>query len=188
METKEVKTDNGLITGMFPDRESAEKAYNSVSERGYTKDEVSLIMSDETKKKYYSGYVKETVLGTKAADGAGKGSAIGGVVGAAVGILAAVGTSLVIPGLGLVIAGPLAAGIAGVGAGGLTGGIIGALIGAGIPEARSRIYEEGVKKGHIVLGVHPRNVEDANHIEKSWLANNGQEIHHESTVEVNKHV
>jgi hypothetical protein len=184
MESKEVKTDNGMITGMFPDRESAERAYNSASERGYTKDEVSLIMSDETRKKYYSGYVKETVLGTKAAEGAGKGSAIGGTIGAAVGIIAAIGTSLVIPGLGLIIAGPIAAGIAGVGAGSLTGGIIGALIGAGIPEARSRIYEQGVKKGHIVLGVHPRTREDAEHIERTWTANNGQEIHHESTVNV----
>ncbi len=183
MERNDVRTD-GMVTGMFPDRESAERAYNTAAERGYTKDDVSVIMSDDTRKKYYTGAVKETVIGTKAAEGAGKGSAIGGTIGAAIGIIAAVGTSLVIPGLGLIIAGPLAAGIAGAGAGGVTGGIIGALIGAGIPEARSKIYEEGVKKGHIVLGVHPRNHEDAEHFERTWTANNGREIHNGSTVDV----
>lgn len=185
METKQkemadnMKTDRYMMTGVFPDRESAEKGYDTVSERGYTKDDISLIMSDKTREKYYSGYVKETVLGTKAAEGAGKGSAIGGTIGAVAGVIAAIGTSLVIPGLGLVIAGPLAAGIAGAGAGSITGGIIGALVGAGIPEARSRIYESAIKKGHIVLGVHPRTKEDAEHIEKSWRVNNAQEVYHE---------
>jgi len=174
-----MKTDRYLLTGTFADHDSAEKAYNTVSERGYTKDDVSLIMSDETRKKFNSGYVKETVLGTKAAEGAGKGSAIGGTIGAVAGVIAAIGTSLVVPGLGLVIAGPLAAGIAGAGAGSITGGIIGALVGAGIPEARSRIYESAVKKGHIVLGIHPKSKEDAEHIEKSWRANNAVEVHHE---------
>ena len=37
------------------------------------------------------------------------------------GIIAAIGTTLVIPGLGLVIAGPIAAGLAGAGAGSITG-------------------------------------------------------------------
>lgn len=43
-------------------------------------------------------------LGTKAAESARMGSAIGGTVGAIAGVIAAMGTSLVIPGLGLVIA------------------------------------------------------------------------------------
>ena len=57
------------------------------------------------------------------------------------------GTSLVIPGLGLIIAGPLAAGLAGAGAGGITGGLIGALVGSGIPEDRAKIYEDGKLNG-----------------------------------------
>ena len=174
-----LKANRPMLSGMFPNSDSVERAYNTISEKGYTPDDIHLIMSDETRKKYYSGHIKETVLGTKAAEGAGKGSAIGGAIGAAAGIVAAIGTSLVIPGLGLVIAGPLAAGIAGAGAGGITGGVIGALVGSGIPEARAKIYESGVKNGYIVLGVHPRNREDAEYIEKSWRENNAQEIHHE---------
>lgn len=174
---EQTNSEKRMLTGMFADRESAEKAYNSLHERGYTKDDINLIMSDETRKKQFSQDVKETEIGTKAAEGAGKGSAIGGTVGAIVGVVAALGTSLVIPGLGLLVAGPLAAGLAGAGAGGIAGGVIGALVGSGIPEERAKVYESGVKEGRIVMGVHPRNDEDANHIEKSWRENRGEEIY-----------
>ena len=45
---------NRMVTGLFRDRESAESAYGSLSERGYGKDDVNLIMSDDTRKKYIS--------------------------------------------------------------------------------------------------------------------------------------
>ena len=178
---KENKGRNGdysdrIVTGMFSDRESAENAFNSLHERGYSNEDINLVMSDETRKKHFAGEAGETEIGTKAMEGAGKGSAIGGAVGAIAGIIAALGTSIAIPGLGLVIAGPLAAGLAGAGAGGVTGGLIGALVGYGIPEARAKLYESGVKKGNIVMGVRPRNEEDARQIEKNWRENKGQEV------------
>ena len=173
METKNTK--RPLLTGMFHDRASAESAYNTLHERGYNKDDVNLIMSDETRKKHFSH--GETELGTKAMEGLGKGSAIGGAIGAVAGIIAALGTSIVLPGLGLIIAGPIAAGLAGAGAGGVTGGLIGALVGHGMPEERARLYESGVKNGKIVMGVHPKNEEDARHLETSWRSNKGEDIY-----------
>lgn len=170
-------TDRGMLTGMFSDRESTEHAYNTLHERGYTKDDINLVMSDETRKKHFSGDVKETEIGTKAAEGAGKGSAIGSTVGAIAGVVAAIGTSLVIPGLGIVIAGPIAAGLAGAGAGGITGGVIGALVGSGIPEERAKLYESGIKDGNIVMGVKPRNDEDAKYFKNNWRTNKAEEIH-----------
>ena|ERR1700722_703807 len=170
-------SDRSILTGMFEDKESLEHAYNILRERGYSKNDINLIMTDETRRKYFPVDVKETEIGTKAAEGAGKGSAIGGTIGAIAAIVAAVGTSFVIPGLGVVIAGPIAAGLAGAGAGAITGGLIGTLIGAGIPEERAKLYESGIKKGHIVMGVHPRNEEDAEYIEKSWYTNKGQKIY-----------
>jgi len=170
-------TDRGrMLTGMFSDRESTENAYNTLHERGYTKDDINLVMSDETRKKHFSK--GETEVGTKAMEGAGTGSAIGGVVGAVVGIVAAIGTSLIIPGLGLVIAGPIAAGLAGAGAGGVTGGLIGALVGSGMPEERARLYESGVKDGKIVMGVHPRNDEDAKYFQSDWSTKKAEQVHY----------
>ncbi len=170
--------DRGMLTGMFRDRQSTESAYNTLQEKGYSKDDINLVMSDETRKKHFSGDVEDTEIGTKAAEGAGKGSAIGGTVGAVVGVIAAIGTSLVIPGLGIVIAGPIAAGLVGAGAGGITGGVIGALVGSGIPEARAKLYESGIKEGNIVMGVRPRNEEDSKFFETNWRTNKAEEIHY----------
>ena len=166
-----------MLTGMFSDRKSAENAYNSMHEKGYSENEINLVMSKETHEKYFSGDKKETELGNKAAAGSGAGSAIGGTIGAITGVIAAFGTSIIIPGLGLVVAGPIAAGLAGAGAGGIAGGIIGALIGWGIPKDRAKLYESGIKDGHIVMGIKPKNDEDVQYIERSWHENNGKEIH-----------
>ena len=175
--TENTTNNNGkMLTGMFADRESTENAYDALHKRGYTKDDINLVMSDETKKKHFSK--GETEVGSKAMEGAGTGSAIGGVVGAAVGIIAAIGTSLVIPGLGLIVAGPIAAGLAGAGAGGVTGGLIGALVGSGIPEERARLYESGVKDGKIVMGVYPRNDEDAKNFQTEWNSNKAEQINY----------
>ncbi len=170
-------TDRRLVTSMFPDRESAERAYVSLKDRGYSNDEIHVIMSDEAREKHYGSQIVKAEHGSKALQGAGTGSAIGTVLGAAVGAIAAIGTNLILPGLGLVVAGPLAAGLAGAGAGAATGGIVGSLVGAGIPEERAKIYENGIKKGDIVIGVHARDDKDADYYANEWRSYNGQEIH-----------
>ena len=168
-------TRGGMVTGMFRDRDSAEKAYNSAISRGYSKDDVNLLMSDETRKAHFAG--DDSELGSKALEGAGTGSAIGGTLGAVIAGIAAIGTSVAIPGLGLLVAGPLAAALAGAGAGGLTGGLVGALIGSGIPEDRAKVYDEGVRNGGIVMGVNPRNDDDAAYFENEWRNNSGEHVY-----------
>lgn len=169
-----------FLTGSFNDLSSAEKAYNRLRERGYRDDEISIIMSEDSMKKYFKDDTRQkeekSDFGNKAAEGAGAGSAIGGAVGAAAGIIAALGTSVVVPGLGFIVAGPIAAGLAGLGAGGVAGGIIGALIGAGIPEERAEKYEKGIKEGNIVIGVQLHNDEDARYLESEW-GNYGHNIY-----------
>ncbi|TFW28471.1 hypothetical protein E4L96_02305, partial [Massilia arenosa] len=165
---------NRMVTGLFRDRDSAERAYGTLHERGYSKDDVNLVMSDETRRTHFGD--ETTELGTKAAEGAGVGAGIGGAIGAVLAGIAAVGTTLVLPGMGIVIAGPVAAALAGAGAGGVTGGLIGALIGAGIPEERVKHYEEGIQNGGILMGVNARSDEDAAHIEKSWKDAKGEHV------------
>jgi hypothetical protein len=171
-------TNEPMLTGLFRDRESAERAYQSVSDRGYGRDDVNVVMSDETRRRHFSGPDgRDSVFGTKAAEGAGIGGAIGGSIGAIAAAIAAVGTTVALPGLGLVIAGPLAAALAGAGAGAATGGIIGALIGWGIPEERVRVYDEGIRDGGILMAVRPRNEDDASHFEDTWKANRGEHVY-----------
>jgi hypothetical protein len=167
-----------VLTGLFRDRDSAERAYQSISDRGYTRDDVNVVMSDDTRKRHFANTVgRETELGNKAAEGAGIGGAIGGSLGAIAAAIAAVGTTIALPGLGLVIAGPLAAAIAGAGAGAATGGIVGALIGWGIPEERIKEYDQGIRDGGILMAVRPRNDEDASFFENSWKSNRGEHVY-----------
>ena len=167
----------GMVTGLFRDRESAERAYQSASSRGYDTDDVNLVMSDETRTRHFSdGAGIETELGNKAAEGAGIGGAVGGTLGAIAAAIAAVGTSLAIPGLGLVIAGPIAAALAGAGAGAATGGLVGALIGWGIPEEHVKKYEAGIKGGGILIGVKTRSDEDAKTLSGEWKQHRGEDV------------
>jgi hypothetical protein len=150
-----------LVTGLFKTRAAAEAAVDALIKRGYTRDDISVLMSDATRNKEFAVETR-----THAADGAGIGGAVGGITGAVLAAIVAVGTSIVIPGLGLVVAGPIAAALAGAGAGAATGGIIGALIGAGIPEHRARVYDAGLRSGGILLGVEARGDTDADNLQK----------------------
>ena len=150
-----------LITGLFKTRAAAEAAVDAIIKRGYTRDEISVLMSDATKSKEFALETR-----THAADGAGIGGAVGGALGAVLAAIVAVGTSIVLPGIGLVVAGPIAAALAGAGAGGATGGIIGALIGYGIPEHRAKVYDAGLRGGGILLGIEAKTDDDVDKLEQ----------------------
>lgn len=153
-----------MTTEIFDNQEDAEKAYQDAIDAGYTPQDINVMMSEDSRKKYYdSVLVKE---GSKASEGVGIGGATGAALGGIIGAIAAIGTSLVIPGLGLVIAGPLVAGLAGAGAGSIAGGLLGALIGWGIPEDKAKVFETGIKSGGIVLGVN-ENRPNSN-LSSSW--------------------
>lgn len=171
-------TGSNMVTGLFRDRVAAERAYDAMAKRGYSKDDLSMAMTDETRKRHFHGDADEqTELGSKAAEGAGVGGAIGGTLGAILASIAAVGTTLAIPGLGLVIAGPIAAALAGAGAGAATGGLLGALVGSGIPEERVTHYETGLKEGGILMGVRARNEQDATALESDWKKSDGEHVY-----------
>ena len=157
-----------MMSTMYNDRDSAERGFSALQSRGYTDKDINVLMSDKTRDTHFASKHddNDTELGDKAMEKAGIGSAIGGTVGAVAAAIAAIGSNLILPGVGLVIAGPLAAGLAGAGAGGLTGGLIGALVGSGIPDEHAKEYETGIKQGGIVMGVEARNEEDARHLQQ----------------------
>ncbi|GAB3955503.1 hypothetical protein GCM10028805_43240 [Spirosoma harenae] len=154
-----------MMTAIFSDRQAAETAYDALLAHGFSNHDVNIVMTDETRKQHFDhSDADDSALADKTLEGAGKGSAIGGTVGAVAAAIAAIGTTLALPGLGLLVAGPLAAGLAGAGAGGLAGGLIGALVNSGIPEETAKDYETGLKSGGIVVGVHPRNEADIQYL------------------------
>jgi uncharacterized protein YjbJ (UPF0337 family) len=172
-------TAGGYVTGLYSTPESASRAYQDLTTRhGYKSDDINVLMTDETRRRHFGDVKPGTELegGTKAAEGMGVGGAIGGGVGAAMAAIFAVGTSVAIPGLGLVVAGPIAAALAGAGAGAATGGLIGALVGAGIPEERAREYERGLNNGGIVIGTRPRDAAHAAQLEKDFGSYGGTNV------------
>ena len=176
-----------LMTGMFRDRESAERAYECLTSRGYTDRDVSLLMSDDTRARHFPrDAATKTELGTKAAEGAG----IGGVTGAGLGALLAglAAAGIAVPGLPIIAMGPLAAALAGGGTGGVLGALVGGLVGYGIPEERARLYERGIGEGGIVFGVTPRSDEDADYIERGWTNARGEQIYRPGVQEAGRRI
>lgn len=138
------------ISGLFDNRIEAGEAVNALERMGVPRSDISVIARSEAETVAVAD-ATGTTAGTHAGEGAGAGSLVGGTVGAILGALAATATSIVIPGVGVLIAGPLAGAIAGAGAGSFTGGLLGALIGVGIPEETARTYTTGLSAGGIVV-------------------------------------
>jgi hypothetical protein len=170
-----------MVTGVFRDRYDAERAFDYMHSKGYLDSEIDVLMSDKTRSAFYPTAEKEDrhPAGTKATEGMAVGGALGTAVGATLAAVVVAGTSVVLPGLGIVIFGPLStalAGLAGAGAGAITGGIVGALVGAGITEQNAQAYEDALRNGGVVIGVTPRNTDDAEDIERVFKDYNGENV------------
>ena len=150
-------TDDGYVTSFYDDPTLASTAYGRLRERDYAAQDIDVVMSDQTRDKYFA----DTEMGSKAVEGLGVGGAVGGGVGATLAAIFVAGAAIVVPGLGLVVAGPIAAALAGAGAGAAAGGLIGALVGAGIPEERAKIYDEGIRKGGVLIGTRAKDAASA---------------------------
>jgi hypothetical protein len=165
-----------MVTGLFADGDSVERAYEAVVERGYDRGDVNAVMSDDTRRRLLSEDPQvEADLGRKSNEGGELGGPTGGRIGILISIVAAVGASLALP--GLVVAGPLAVALASAGAAGAAAGLIGVLADWGIPEQRVREYEAGVHDGGILVSVKARNDDDARYIEQRWRALGGTHVH-----------
>jgi len=90
---------NTTFTALFKDPVRAEQAYNFALQKGYKKEDINILMSEETKKKNYGTQIGDieanNVLGHKLMEGAGVGGVIGTTTGAIAGAIAAIGTALV---------------------------------------------------------------------------------------------
>ena len=170
-----------MVTALFRDVRSAERAYQAATALGYERSDVNLVMSDETRERLTSrGPAKAEMANEEkeTADKPLKAEDVGGPPGGAIGtiapVIAAVGTVVLIP--GLVLAGPVAAALVAAGAVGIAGGLIGALTDWGIPRERTREYEAGIRKGGILIGVKARSDEHAERLEREWQGLGGEMV------------
>jgi hypothetical protein len=137
------------VFGIYTTVSAADSATDRLIKSGFSAADVSALIPENLGSKPIA-----TEKSTKAPEGAATGATSGAVLGGALGLLAGVGL-LAIPGLGpFIAAGPIMAGLAGLGVGGAVGGVAGALIGMGIPEYEAKRYEGRLQKGGVLLSVH----------------------------------
>src|ERR1700742_42745 len=140
---------NTAVFGIYRLPDQAERAVDSLIAAGYDSAAISVLLPDSGSTKEFAHHKD-----TKAPEGTTVGVTAGGVIGGTLGVLAGIG-ALAIPGVGpFIAAGPIMAGLAGLGVGGAVGGLVGALVGMGIPEYEAKRYEGQVKDGGTRLSVH----------------------------------
>ncbi|MGC2657333.1 MAG: general stress protein [Bryobacteraceae bacterium] len=173
---------NTAAFGIYKDRTTAETAVDRLIAEGFSNQDVSVLMSDNSGSKDFA-----TEKNTKAPEGTTTGVGVGGVVGGTLGLLAGIG-ALAIPGVGpLIAAGPIMAGLAGLGIGGAVGGLVGALVGMGIPEYEAKRYEGRVKDGGILLSVHCDTSEEISRAKDILKATGAEDIGSSGEKSVSTH-
>ncbi|MEB3286352.1 MAG: hypothetical protein VKJ04_02495 [Vampirovibrionales bacterium] len=168
-----------VVSGVFDHADKVSKLLRDLEERGFQESDVSILMSDRTRARY-----PELEKHTKMPEGAAAGGLTGGLLGALVGGLTMAG-SVLIPGAGLLVAGPVVGILTGAAVGTTAGGLIGALIGLGIPEHEAKYYEEVLRQEGMVLvmvSVSDAKSEDTRRLFKSHGARDVA-IEHDTTTQ-----
>lgn len=132
---------HNMVTGIFGNRTSAENATDALVDSGFSPNDLSILMSIQTRDREFSAQAE-----ARAPEGIASGAATGGVLGALVGGLAAI-SAVALPGIGLLAAGPIIAILTGAGMGAATGGLIGSQ-----PKEHAKVWLEEVERGSIIVG------------------------------------
>jgi hypothetical protein len=177
------------VFGIFSTRIAVDNAMDSLVQAGFPTSDISVLLPESLGGTKNMGTENMgTEKETKAPEGTTVGVTAGGVIGGTLGLLAGVGL-LAIPGLGpFIAAGPIMAGLAGLGVGGAVGGVTGALIGMGIPEFEAKRYEGRLQKGEILLSVHCDTAEEIKRAKEVLKSAGGEDVSStgESSVDIKK--
>jgi len=136
------------IAGVFDSKTEANEAVAKLLDTGFNKEDISLIVSDNTHHVIFPSPTDDESAHT--VKGGVTGALFGGALGALIASLTLVGI-IVVPGSGLLVAGPLFAALTGAGAGAIAGGLSGALISAGFAVDEAKKYEEEIRHGKAVI-------------------------------------
>ena len=147
MVARETGRYQGIVVQSFATEAEAEDAVRDLLDAGFTADEVSVVAQDAERAEAVTGDTAEDV-----AAGTGIGAVTGGVLGGIIGLLVGA-AAIAIPGIGIVVAGPLAAALGGAGLGAITGGIAGALAEIGVSDEDAAYYHERYAAGDILIVV-----------------------------------
>jgi hypothetical protein len=138
------------VVGIFRSAEPARRAADAIVREGISPERVSVLTPASSEAEIHSR------VATSDTEGSGMGKAVGGVVGGAAGMgLGAAAASLLIPGVGPVVAtGVLALALfggAGAVGGAIAGGALEEKLSRGLPKDELYLYEDALRRGHSVV-------------------------------------
>ena len=138
------------VVGIFRSAEPARRAAEAIVQAGVSRESVSVLTPGSSEAEIHSR------VATTETEGSGMGKAVGGVVGGAAGMgLGAAAASLLIPGVGPVVAtGVLALALfggAGAVGGAIAGGALEEKLSRGLPKDELYLYEDALRRGHSVV-------------------------------------
>ena len=144
-------TGRSTVVGVFRDPQQAERAVEQLKHAGFRDQQIGFA---------YKGDGGESGAGGRGGTdvttdtGPGSGAARGAVSGGVLGALAGAAASLLIPGIGPVLAGGiLATALGGAAIGAAGGGILGGLLTTGVREDEARYYDEQFRQGRVLVTV-----------------------------------
>jgi phage tail tape-measure protein len=111
---------------------------------GFTKSQITVICSDETKERYFREFEHQEKAGANTPAAA----ATGGAIGATLGSLATGAVGLALGGVPLIVAGGI-----GLMAGAVWGGFLGAMMTRGIEKEAADFYDQEVQAGRLLVTV-----------------------------------
>ncbi|MCB0166591.1 MAG: general stress protein [Anaerolineae bacterium] len=142
------------VVAIFKDLDNVNRGVEALNNQGISNSQISVMARENT----FEALAHEKELKQEASEGVMTGAVGGASFGLFAGLIAGVG-SLMIPGIGPVIAGStlvtlLGTTAAGAGIGAVAGGaILGSLVKMGISQEDANLYAEGVKRGGILVTV-----------------------------------
>jgi hypothetical protein len=131
-----------IEAGVFSDIEDARRAVHDLLAAGFSKEQITVVCSDETKERYFREFEHQEPAGTYATTA----TILGGTIGAALGGLSVIASAVATGSLALWAAGPITAW-----AGGVAGGLVGAMMTRGLEKELANFYQQAVMQGHILV-------------------------------------
>jgi hypothetical protein len=146
------KQQRPIRAGVYATVEETRKAVEQLLAAGFTKDQITVICSDDTKERYFREFEHQEQAGSNTPAAA----ATGGAIGATLGSLATGAVGMAIGGVPLIVAGGI-----GLMAGAIWGGFIGAMMTRGIEKEAANFYDQEVQEGKLLVTVEKKHGEPA---------------------------
>ena len=141
-----------IRVGIYSTLASADQAVGDLVAAGFTKDEISVVCSNEHIERHFEAFHHEDPAGTTTP----RNAAIGGAIGATLGSLSVAAGAAATGGASLLFTGGIAAW-----AGGVFGGLIGAMASRGVEPEIADYYNQAVQRGKILVAVDLTEEEEA---------------------------